>query len=183
MPALLPSESDLEYKLNISGQTYSVETTRPDETGFFVAALNATEKQVVAHSVSREQLQLRLDDQSLNLFLAETIDGTWFWVEGRARFVQNADRQQRRTSRRPGGIQGQVTPPTPATVMRILVEVGARVEPGDALVVVSAMKMEITLTAPYAGTVTAIKTEVAAKVSPGEILVEVEPEPEEPINE
>ncbi len=183
MPALPPLETDLEYKLSISEQTYSVETTRPDEAGLFVAALNGTEKQATAQSVSREQLRLKLDDQSLNLFLAETTDGTWFWVEGRARFVQDADRQQRRTSRRPGEIPGQVTPPTPATVMRILVEVGARVEPGTALIVVSAMKMEITLTAPYAGTVTAINTEVAAQVTPGEILVEVEPDSEGPTNE
>ncbi len=183
MPALVPLETDLEYKLNISGQTYLVETTRPDETGLFLAALNSTEKQVTAHSISREQVRLRVDGESLNLFLAETSDGTWFWVEGRARFVQNSDRQQRRASRRPGEIQGQVTPPTPATVLRILVEVGARVETGAALIVVSAMKMEITLTAPYNGTVTAIKTEVGAQVTPGEILVEVEPEPEELINE
>ena len=120
---------------------------------------------------------------ALNLFLAETIDGTWFWVEGRARFVQNADQLQRRTSRRPGEIPGQVTPPTPATVMRILVEVGARVERGAPLVVVSAMKMEITLSAPYAGIVKAVNTQVAAQVSPGEILVEIEPEPEEQTNE
>jgi len=64
-----------------------------------------------------------------------------------------------------------------------LVEVGARVETGAALIVVSAMKMEITLTAPYTGTVAAIKTEVGAQVTPGEILVEVEPDPEELINE
>ncbi len=173
----------MEYKLNISGLTYSIETTRPDETGLFRATLNSTEKQVTAHSFSREQLQLRVDDRSVNLFLAETSDGTWFWVEGRARFVQNADRQQRRSSTRPGEIPGQVTPPTPASVIRILVEVGARVERGDALMVVSAMKMEITLTAPYAGTVTAIKTEVGAQVTPGEILVEVEPDSEGPLNE
>jgi biotin carboxyl carrier protein len=45
---------------------------------------------------------------------------------------------------------------------------------GEALVVVSAMKMEMTLVAPYSGTVRAVNTQVGAQVSPGEILVEIE---------
>ena len=36
------------------------------------------------------------------------------------------------------------------------VDVGQRVETGDALVVIEAMKMEHVMTAPYAGTVTRI---------------------------
>lgn len=166
----------MEYKLNISGQTYSVETTRPDETGSFSVSIGAKERRAVAKAVSQGQLHLEVDGRPLNLFLTETMDGVWFWVEGRARFAQNAEQLQRRTSRRPGEIPGQVTPPTPATVMRVLVQVGARVERGAPLVVVSAMKMEITLSAPYAGIVKAVNTQVAAQVSPGEILVEIEPE-------
>jgi len=173
----------LEYKLNISGQTYSFETTRPDETGAFLVSTGAREQRVVAKPVSHEQLHLEVDGRPLNLFLGETVDGLWLWVEGRARFVQDTDQLQRRTSRRPGEIPGQVTPPTPATVMRVLVQVGARVERGAPLVVVSAMKMEITLSAPYAGIVKAVNTQVAAQVTPGEILVEIEPEPEEQTNE
>ena len=173
----------MEYKLNISGQIYSVETTRPDETGAFLISTGSQERRVIAKAVSHEQLRLEVDGKPSTLFLAETVDGAWVWVEGRARFVQNTAESQRRTSRRPREIPGQVTPPTPATVMRVLVEVGARVEQGAPLVVVSAMKMEITLSAPYAGIVRAVKTQVAAQVSPGEILVEIEPEPEGPKNE
>jgi biotin carboxyl carrier protein len=183
MPVLLVGGDKLEYKLNITGQTYSVETTRSDETGAFLASSGAKERRVVAKAVSHEQLRLEVDGMPLNLFLAETIDGVWFWIDGRARFAQNADQLRRRTSRRPGEIPGQVTPPTPATVMRVLAQVGARVERGAPLVVVSAMKMEITLSAPYAGIVKTVNTQVAAQVSPGEILVEIEPEPEEQTDE
>ena len=60
---------------------------------------------------------------------------------------------------------------------------GDRVRKGQGLVVVSAMKMEMTLSAPYAGTVTLVSTEAGAKVSPGEILVEIEPEAEDASHE
>jgi biotin carboxyl carrier protein len=61
----------------------------------------------------------------------------------------------------------------PATVVRILVQVGDEVDQGQALVVVSAMKMEATLSSPRKGVVRAIHTSVGATVRPGEVLVDV----------
>ncbi|MDY0223131.1 MAG: acetyl-CoA carboxylase biotin carboxyl carrier protein subunit, partial [Desulfobacterium sp.] len=48
------------------------------------------------------------------------------------------------------------------------------VEKGDPVVVVSAMKMETTLTAPHGGTVTRIGVKQGDKVMPGDILVDIE---------
>jgi len=69
---------------------------------------------------------------------------------------------------------GEVTPPMPSVVVRILVKEGDRVEKGQGLVVVTAMKMETTLKAPYGGIVSKVNTEPEAKVMPGDILVEIE---------
>jgi biotin carboxyl carrier protein len=57
--------------------------------------------------------------------------------------------------------------------------VGQVVDKGTPLVVVSAMKMEITLSAPFSGRVIAVNTEVGAQVRPGEVLVDIEPLPKE----
>jgi biotin carboxyl carrier protein len=67
----------------------------------------------------------------------------------------------------------------PAVVTNLLCAEGDHVTQGQGLVVVAAMKMEMTLTAPFAGTVTAVRAQVGAKVSPGEILVDIAPEPSE----
>jgi biotin carboxyl carrier protein len=77
----------------------------------------------------------------------------------------------------------EVTPPTPAAVVRVLVEEGQKVVKGQGLVVVSAMKMEITLSAPYSGIVRAVNTNVGDQVKPGDILVEIEAHAEEDPNE
>ncbi|MBW2139305.1 MAG: DUF2118 domain-containing protein [Deltaproteobacteria bacterium] len=66
----------------------------------------------------------------------------------------------------------------PSVVVRVLVNEGDRVEKGQGLLVVTAMKMETTLKAPYAGIVKKINTQPEAKVMPGDILVEIEPEVE-----
>jgi len=83
----------------------------------------------------------------------------------------------RRTRRRgPEETPGEVTPPMPSVVLRILVKEGERVKRGQGIVVVSAMKMQTTLVAPTDGTVKKIHTKIDAKVAPGDILVEIEKE-------
>ncbi len=62
----------------------------------------------------------------------------------------------------------------PSVVAAVLVEVGAPVERGQPLLVVSAMKMESTLAAPVAGRVASVRTRVGARVRPGDVLVEIE---------
>jgi pyruvate carboxylase len=67
----------------------------------------------------------------------------------------------------------------PSAVIRILAAEGDLVNRGQSLIVLSAMKMETTLTAPYHGLVKKIHVAVGAQVMPGEILLEIEPVEEE----
>lgn len=76
-------------------------------------------------------------------------------------------------------IPPEVRPPMPAVVVKVLVSVGDAVQRGQALVVVSAMKMETTLVAPRDGTVTAIRAAQGDKVSPADILVSIQEKPDE----
>ncbi len=62
-------------------------------------------------------------------------------------------------------------PTTPAVVVRVLVAPGDRVVWGQAVVVVSAMKMETTLCAPRDGVVQEVHATVGARVRPGDVLV------------
>lgn len=71
-----------------------------------------------------------------------------------------------------------VTPPMPAVVGRVLVTEGASVEQGDALVTVTAMKMELTLRAPRSG-VAHVRVKAGDKVMPGDVLVDVIAAPRE----
>jgi 3-methylcrotonyl-CoA carboxylase alpha subunit len=72
-----------------------------------------------------------------------------------------------------------ITPPMPSVVIRIMVAKGDIVQKGDSVIVLTAMKMETTLTAPFSGRVTGINVSVGEKVMPGKILVDIEKEPED----
>ena len=62
----------------------------------------------------------------------------------------------------------------PGTVIRVLVEPGARVAARQPLVVLEAMKMETPLVAPYDGTVKAVHVAEGDRVAGGMVLVELE---------
>jgi acyl-CoA carboxylase subunit alpha len=64
--------------------------------------------------------------------------------------------------------------PMPGQVLRILVAEGQQVKPGDALIVLEAMKMEQTVKATIQGVVRAVLVEPAQVVAPGQMLVEIE---------
>jgi propionyl-CoA carboxylase alpha chain len=69
---------------------------------------------------------------------------------------------------------GSLLAPMPGTVVRVAVEKGETVEPGQPVLVLEAMKMQHTVTAPTAGVVTQIDIQPGAQVAAGEVLAVVE---------
>ena len=69
---------------------------------------------------------------------------------------------------------GSLLAPMPGTVVRVDVAEGDRVETGQSVLVLEAMKMQHTVTAPHAGTVTQMSVQPGAQVAANEVLVVVE---------
>ncbi len=115
----------------------------------------------------------------LSLRTARSPDGgLWVSWRGRTRRVRLLqDDDVKRPDPVVDGLHGAVTPPTPAVVVRVLVGVGDRVVRGQAVIVVSAMKMETTLAAPWDGVVREVRAVVGARVRPGDVLVLVGDDP------
>jgi acetyl-CoA/propionyl-CoA carboxylase biotin carboxyl carrier protein len=69
---------------------------------------------------------------------------------------------------------GTITAPMPGTVLEVRVATGDRVESGQVLGMMEAMKMELSLKAPFAGTVTAVEAEAGQQVALGAALFVVD---------
>jgi acetyl/propionyl-CoA carboxylase alpha subunit len=69
---------------------------------------------------------------------------------------------------------GSLAAPMPGTVQRVLVEEGDEVSAGQVLVLLEAMKMELSVVAPAAGVVSAVLVAAGELVSAGQRLIEVD---------
>ena len=97
---------------------------------------------------------------------------TWTSSGGRARTCVVDGAPKRAASSRAAA--SDMTAPMPATVVKIAVAVGERVAAGAPVVVLEAMKMELTVRAARDGVVRAIGCAVGDLVKPGVRLVEID---------
>jgi propionyl-CoA carboxylase alpha chain len=73
---------------------------------------------------------------------------------------------------------GSLLAPMPGAVVRVVAAVGDRVERGQALLWMEAMKMQHQIDAPATGTVTELPVQIGQQVDVGTVLAVVEPESE-----
>jgi acetyl-CoA/propionyl-CoA carboxylase biotin carboxyl carrier protein len=78
------------------------------------------------------------------------------------------------TSGGAGGGSGQVAVPMQGTIVKVLVEVGDKVEAGQSVVVLEAMKMENQIEADKSGTVKAVNVKPGDTVGAGDVVVVIE---------
>ena len=71
---------------------------------------------------------------------------------------------------------GSLLAPMPGTVVRVEVVAGQRVEAGQAVLVLEAMKMQHTVAAPHAGTVAGLPVVAGQQVTAGDVLAVVQEE-------
>jgi biotin carboxyl carrier protein len=71
----------------------------------------------------------------------------------------------------PAGTGGEVTSPMPGDIVQILVKDGQKVDPGDPLCVLDAMKMKNTIHATQSGTIIDISVKEGDSVEFGSVLM------------
>lgn len=101
------------------------------------------------------------------------------WVDGHRFEVESLDERTRAirdlsASRAGPAGPAPIVAPMPGLIVRVSVAVGDRVEAGQGVVVMEAMKMENDLRATAAGTVTAVEVAPGNAVEKGAILVVLE---------
>lgn len=172
----------MNYILRIAGQDIPIEANRMDDETIS-AVINGRSITARYRNVSVNQLYLEVNGEAVNAFISDDGTGKIIHVEGIAYLVQDVDELARSAGRKRGGkdMPQEITPPMPSVVVCVMVSEGDKVEKGQSVVVVSAMKMETTLSAPFKGKVIKINVKEGQKVMPGEILVDIEKSAEDEI--
>jgi biotin carboxyl carrier protein len=106
------------------------------------------------------------------VYVAGPPGNTWAFSRGRVfRPIESGPQVTR--PHVPGSAQ-LLTSPMPATIVKVLATPGQAVKAGDALVIVEAMKMELSVRAQFDGVVKAVHCKEKEIVQPEQILVELE---------
>jgi 3-methylcrotonyl-CoA carboxylase alpha subunit len=106
-------------------------------------------------------------DRTWTVAVAGPADNRWVWIDGRVFRLDppSAGRSRGRAA------SNELSAPMPATVVSLMVEVGASVVRGDTLIMLEAMKMELAIRAPRNGVVKAIHCQPGELVQPGILLI------------
>jgi pyruvate carboxylase subunit B len=171
----------MRYFVEIGSRTFQVDLG-PDGTRIDGEPVEVD----MAHVEGTDVRHLLVGGRSHRLVAERDSDGSWnLHMRGTRLRAVAVDERTRAIREMTGAGAGPAGPrpvkaPMPGLVVKVEVSVGDRIEPGQGVVIVEAMKMENELRAEGAAIVTAVHVEVGDTVDKGDILIDLGPldEPE-----
>lgn len=146
---------------------------QPDGKGWKIVLPDGTEHPVLHAEVEGNFLTLLTSTGRVQLAFARTPHGIDIQYRGRVYRFQRAE-PTRSGAVQHSSAEGILTAPMPGLVTKVFVQQGERVEAGQRLLTIEAMKTEQSLRAPFAGVVRQLSTREGDLVQEGAVLVEVE---------
>jgi biotin carboxyl carrier protein len=127
-----------------------------------------------AVEIDANTLSLLLEGQSYEVRIAPSPDGVLKLQTGLQEFTAEVLDPRAWRGRRHGALEAegrqQVVAPMPGKIVRILVQAGEKVEAGQGLLVVEAMKMQNEIRSPKGGIVERLHVKEGQPVNAGEVL-------------
>lgn len=167
----------MAFIAKLGERTYTVEVEEVGKSLFRVA-VDRSEFLVDVKKTGISNYSLIVDNRSFEVDIDILEDEYRVLVDGRTYHIQLVDERRVRLGGLQSGIQLQgrqeVSVPMPGKVIAILVAEADRVERGQGLVIVEAMKMENEVRSPLGGTVREIRVKAGDAVEAGTVLLVVE---------
>jgi len=127
-----------------------------------------------AVEIAPHTISVLLDGKSFEIRIAGQPDGTLKLQAGLQEFTAEVVDPRAWSGRRHGALEvegrQQISAPMPGKVVRVLVSAGDKVEAGQGLFVVEAMKMQNEIRSPKTGTVERLLAKEGQPVNAGDIL-------------
>ncbi|MEO0469438.1 MAG: acetyl-CoA carboxylase biotin carboxylase subunit [Bacteroidota bacterium] len=140
----------------------------------FAVTVGENQFAVSIQHVAGNEIRLEINGQQHQFELAESGDDLFLQHEGTGSIHLQV--KSRFPAAQAEKVAGGYESPMPSQIVSVLVEAGQTVKAGDALLVLSSMKMENTITASEGGVVEEIYTEAGAQVPAGFLLLKINSE-------
>jgi acetyl/propionyl-CoA carboxylase alpha subunit len=158
------------YRFQLRGQIYEISLDRQGER--YRATVDGQTHDLEVLDAQPGQISLRFDGCPLTLYWAADGADKWVLLNGCTYKLERPSPRGARLSTEPGGAEA-VRAPMPAQVRAVQVEEGDAVTPGQTLLLLEAMKMEIRIRAPAAGRVIHLRVAAGQTVEKDQLLAEI----------
>jgi len=167
----------MAFITKLGERTYTVEIEEIDKSLYRVV-VDGNEFLVDGKKIGVTNYSLIIDNRSFEVDVDISEDEYRVLVDGRSYHIQLVDERRMRLGGLQSGIQPQgrqeVRLPMPGKVIAVLVEAGERIEKGEGLVIVEAMKMENEIRSPLSGEVKEVRVKAGEVLEAGVIVAVVE---------
>jgi biotin carboxyl carrier protein len=162
----------MKFEVRIDNRTRVVELTR--DTDRWYISLDGEPLQADAVEIAPNAFSILLNGKSHEVRIAPTPTGVLILQTGHREFTGEVPDPRAWRGRRHGALEAkgrqQILAPMPGKIVRVLVQAGEKVEAGQGLIVVEAMKMQNEIRSLKSGTVERVLVKEGQPVNSGEIL-------------
>jgi biotin carboxyl carrier protein len=162
----------MKYEIRIAGKTRTVELHRDANRWQIVLDGAATDADAI--EIAPGIFSILLNGESHEIRVAPNPDGTLTIQDGPREFKAEVADPRAWRGRKHGAVEAEgrqhIVAPMPGKVIRLLVKPGDKVEAGQGLLVVEAMKMQNEVKSPKTGTVEKLLAKESQPVNAGDIL-------------
>ncbi|HUK40931.1 MAG TPA: biotin/lipoyl-containing protein [Candidatus Acidoferrales bacterium] len=167
----------MPFIAKLGDQKYTIDIEEIGKSVYRVA-VDGNEFLVDGKKTGRTNYSLIVDNRSFEIEVDHAEDEYRVLVDGRNYHIHLVDERRMLVGGGQSGVELQgrqkVSVPMPGKVIAVLVSEGDKVEAGQGLVIVEAMKMENEVHSPIAGEVKEIKVKPGDTVEGGAVLIIVE---------
>lgn len=149
---------------------YNVTVERREK--YFFITYDNSEYRVEAEEIKPGHLKIKLGDRILKSVITEGEKEKYVFVEGDVFYVKNVELTGTKKTKKKE--EGSLNSPISGKVVKVEVKIGEKVNKGDVLMVIEAMKMEYLIRAPNNGKITKINFKENDQIEIGQTTVEME---------
>jgi geranyl-CoA carboxylase alpha subunit len=162
-------------RIELNQRSHELEIVREREGGY-VASINGNDVRFEIDELGRDSIRCRIDGLTESARFFRDGDRLYFLHHGVTLSVRDLTLATP-ASAASNGSDGKVRAAMNGRVVAVLVRQGERVEAGQPVMTLEAMKMEHVHTAPVSGMISAIDVAEGEQVTTGKIVVEIESNP------
>ncbi len=162
----------MKFEIQIDKRTRVVELQRNSDRWSIILDGDLVDADAV--EIAPGIFSILLDGKSHEVRITPTPAGTLTLQTGRQEFTAEVLDPRAWRGRRHGALEAegrqQILAPMPGKIVRVLVQTGDKVQAGQGLLVVEAMKMQNEIRSPKSGTVERLLAKEGQPVNAGEVL-------------